>query len=62
MALNKFDQFLVDSVEANPEGCRVIVDYSPEKGTMRVPPDVFNRMKEFADMVNNERMIFNAAS
>jgi hypothetical protein len=29
---------------------------------MRVPPDVFNRMKEFADMVNNERMIFNAAS
>jgi hypothetical protein len=52
----------VDSVEANPEGCRVIVDYSLEKGTMRVPPDVFNRMKEFADMVNNERMIFNAAS
>jgi hypothetical protein len=45
----KFDQFLVNSVNGEQPGCRVIVDYTMDHGTMRVPPDVFQRMKDYAD-------------
>lgn len=54
---SKIDRYLVDSIQEKADACRVIVDYQMEPNTMRVPPDVFAKIKQFSDDVEHEIMI-----